>query len=164
MFKVIFLDFDGVLNNNNTLMKRNLEWNFTEQRLSLEWWADGLNRSFVRLINEIIDRTMARVVVSSSWRIGVDKDWLQTVLKEAGFTSSVFGKTPYLSGAYRHKEIMAWIENHGKVDRFVILDDDWNASIEGHFLKTKSDVGLTVRHVEKAVAILGECNEQKRSG
>ena len=153
--KVVFLDFDGVINNADTLRSEEQEANFEAPHLSMEWWAAGLDKGMVALVNDLLDRTGAKVVVSSSWRMGATTCWLQAVLEEVGFTGEVIGTTPRFTGVDRSEEIAAWVQGHsGQVEQFVILDDDWDANIPGHFIRTSFKVGLTPRHIDKAVAIL----------
>lgn len=146
------MDFDGVLNSVK----------YTESiaddeypKLSVEWWAKGLDPKPIRLLNEIVDRTGAQVVVSSSWRIGFGPKGLGTILQMRGFTGRVIDRTVYLAGQPRSDEIEEWLNAH-EVESYVILDDDDDAEIDGHFVQTHIMVGLTKEDVEKAVVILGE--------
>jgi len=150
--KVIFLDFDGVINSTSWVPDAD-----DQPHLSIPWYAAGLDPDLVALVNEIIERTGAQVVVSSSWRQGATLEWLQEVLEEVGFLGDVIGATPRISYNQRASEIQAWLAGHGEdVEQFVILDDYADAGIEGHFVQTIPTVGLTPEDVEDAVTILGE--------
>lgn len=59
--KIIFLDIDGVLNNQ-----------VDEERsvIKIDHPDDFISERCVTLLNELIENTGAKVVVSSTWRIG----------------------------------------------------------------------------------------------
>lgn len=147
---VVFLDFDGVLNDEAYLLRSDRD---EEPGLSMWWWAKALDPALVELLNGLLERTGAKVVVSSSWRVGASKEWLQSVLESRGFKGEVIDVTPRSYGCNRSDEIEAWLLTH-EVESFVILDDDERARIEGRFVRTSMKVGLTRRHIEKAEAIL----------
>ncbi len=137
--KVIFLDIDGVLN-------YQLFWKTMRQADRYKGTpkdapdgAHDICEEKVKLLNGLIERTGAKVVVSSTWRLGNDAEQLQEVLEYRGFTGEVIGTTMYLRFAnndYEYSvprgcEIKAWLEmNKGilgeKITKFkyVILDDD----------------------------------------
>lgn len=152
--KVVFLDFDGVLNSNPFLESR-VQRGVRYEGLSTEWWVDQLDPDAVRLLNELLERTGAKVVVSSSWRVGAGRDWLQMVLERRGFQGDVIGVTEYYGGYDRSYEIADYLNTH-TVSEFVVLDDNDDARVAGHFVLTDSEKGLTARDVETAVRILGE--------
>ena len=155
MRKIIFLDVDGVLNNENWIKDTKTD----------------LIPEKIELLKEIVEKTGAKIVLSSSWRVMKTElpldvgnpmlEYLEKELKKYGLT--IYDKTPVI-GYNRPKEIKAWLEKKGIEDvQFVSLDDDFiKEQYEeygiGHCLiKTLfSDVngGLRQEHVEKAVEIL----------
>jgi hypothetical protein len=149
--KLLFLDFDGVLNSEPFYRVK----------------ASGvlpLDPAAVALLNELVRRARARVVVSSSWRLGrrVTVASLRRTLEEVGFSGRVVGKTPELVGQPRGLEIQAYLNGwKGKaVESFVILDDDADMVHLSHRLvKTTFRTGLTAQHVDRAVAMFerSEC-------
>ena len=70
--KLIFLDFDGVLNNDKT-----------ETRTPDGFI--GLDYENVRHLNEIVKRTQGRIVFSTSWRISYTEKELNRFLILAGY-------------------------------------------------------------------------------
>jgi len=158
--KVVFLDFDGVLNSTAyDKVKARQDPSSELEPLSIEWWAEGLDPVAVERLNGLLKRTGAGVVVSSSWRLDTYKGWLQRVLEMRGFKGKVIGTTWRFVGYSRNYEIKRWLELTRQgcaVNRFVVIDDNVGANIPGHFVHTDFSVGLTDRDVEKAVAILGE--------
>lgn len=153
--KVIFLDIDGVLNSGPYTDAMKQDPNFKPRELSMEWWAEGLDPAAVKLLNSLVERTGAKVVVSSTWRLHTTVGWLQRVLRMRGYEHRVHGMTERFVGRDRSYEIMRWLATT-KAEQFVVLDDKREADIAGHFVKTDSEVGLTEELVEKAVRILGE--------
>jgi len=155
--KIIFLDFDGVLNSTRYHEKRGM-LSFDEKKQEVEWYAQGIDPEAVVLLNEIIERTGAKVVISSAWRCGTKLDFLRKVLELRGFKGEIVGKTPYFLGEPRCHEIREYFVTHIQhiTPDYVILDDDYDAGIQGHFVMTDFRVGLTKKDVDKAVDILGE--------
>lgn len=152
--KIIFLDIDGVLNDNAFWKERHdtLEKKLKENKMShFEFGVSQINPKKVALLNKITQATGAKIVISSSWRNGKD---IKEILKGAGVEAEILGITPngftqfyeadYPKGrSYRGCEIQAWIDKnfdweenyHGEPDgtwkpkrkglkNFVILDDD----------------------------------------
>jgi hypothetical protein len=141
--KILFLDFDGVLN--NTLFNSTAEG----------WELDPRN---IAALNLIIEKSGAKIVVSSSWRYGRDINELQHILDEAGCRGYVIDVTPRLMyGAVRGDEIQAWLDcQTEKPTHFVILDDDANmAQLDKHAVRTLMLRGLGLEHVEPALKLLG---------
>jgi hypothetical protein len=104
--RVVFLDIDGVL----APIRR--------------WDRYGdLDPACIQVLNEIVTRGGADVVVSSTWRYGKSIAELQTMLDAQGFTGRVLDTTPTgAPGADRGEEIAAWLAAHA-VRGYVIIDD-----------------------------------------
>lgn len=147
--KVIFLDFDGVLN---------CEIDFT---IEVE---EDISKRCIGLLNNIIKETKAEVVVSSVWRNGKTIEELQTLLEKYGFEGKVIGTTPHLGhGSLRGNEIRQWIETnipYKEQDNFkyVILDDDSDMLLwqKDNFLCTDGYCGITPKIVYQAIRILNK--------
>jgi hypothetical protein len=151
--KVIFLDFDGVLNCSRHLANEDLDaWGTAAHEDS------KLNRVAIERLNRIVDATGAFVVVSSMWRINRMRVELQEILGRNGFTGTVLDKTPNLKEP-RGLEVKAWLYNTRRdVKAFVILDDkdDFKHFGRNHLVQTSFDGGgLLDEHIEPAVKILG---------
>lgn len=149
MNPVVFLDIDGVV-----VTKRSL--------------LDGpktADPSCVARLNSLISETNADVVVSSSWRMAHTIEFIRETLCAAGFSfpERIIDRTEHLTyrvengtvtaRAERHDEIRAWLSVNPR-DSFVILDDDWDAEITGHFVRTCSEQGLEELHLNHARRIL----------
>ncbi len=163
---IVFLDFDGVLNG--------LE---TREPPSPIHPLLYLCPPLVERVNRIVEATGARVVLSTSWRTRAHHpgasathlplEDLCEALRLAGARFTVHDVTPDLAREDtigradltlwrcppRSKEIRAWVEQH-RPEAFVILDDDSNAEIAGHFVHVSERTGLTDEDVEMAIKIL----------
>lgn len=123
--KVIFLDIDGVLNDEG-------------ERLS-----DGeiISEEYVRNLNKIVCKTGAEIVLTSSWRYGIAQNAKSGFLEMNESLSALYelfdkyylkiaGMTPmiYNGSNGRPLEIRTWLARRPEVSGFVILDDDrfWN--------------------------------------
>ena len=159
--KIIFLDFDGVMNNEvwfRDRVERKKIYNHDEHE------RDAIDPRCVDFLNKIIEDTGAKIVVSSTWRMGRSKEQLQTILENKGFKGEIIGKTPFLrgEGCLRGNEIRQWQQDNaeliGKEDaeRYVILDDDsdmlwWQRN---NMIIVDPYCGITPRTIYKATNIL----------
>lgn len=157
MIRVVFLDFDGVLNSRRS--RKELGWN-------------KLDPGAVELVNHICEVAGAEVVVSSTWRLKERPDerpWarITRILAENGLRARVRGMTPDLSkrmtvnaGEFyeavpRGREIEAYLQCDPDVERFVILDDnDDMEHLKPWLIQTDDTIGIMPTHVERAVAML----------
>lgn len=161
MKKILFLDFDGVLNN--------VEWYGSAARKeqpALEW-VDGKPRrnsardfdpanlaalgALMRAVPDLL------IVVSSTWRFGRTIEELRDLLHPEVPRGRVIGKTPRLASRLRYEEIRAWLAEYAPGALFVAFDDDTADMIQldENFIHVPSSVGLTPEHVEKALAHFG---------
>lgn len=114
---VLFLDFDGVLNNERvfTACKDSDEIN-----LQLDPYC-------VKLLAEAIEKCNLQVVVSSSWRkLGLDYIIKQLALANFPDFHKFFHKdweTPR-SLHTRGMEVREWVDSHPETSQYLILDDD----------------------------------------
>jgi hypothetical protein len=106
----------------------------------------------MQVLNEIVARSGAQVVVSSSLRFGKSVAELQQLLEDHGFTGQVVDKTPTNGiGCIRGEEIAAWLAQH-PVDAFVILDDHRDmGELLGLLVQTDTAVGLQFSDVDRAL-------------
>lgn len=106
--KVLFLDIDGVLNNNHTL-----------ERFE---GALGIDPAMVKSLKFILYQTKAKVVLSSTWRLYPSaKAEVERVLAPY----EVIDVTPDNNGlTSRGTEIQQWLDAHPEVERYAILDDN----------------------------------------
>lgn len=123
---LIFLDFDGVLNFTKDEPKEEF---FLERRFHI----DNENLNNLKVLTEKLN---ASIIISSTWR--KDKAFIETrtdakeiieKFKELFLTyhwndAPIIGITPNLSG-FRGQEVAVFLDEfNGKVDNYIILDDD----------------------------------------
>lgn len=145
--KVIFLDIDGVLNNEKTTRTTRLYCRFVGVR-------------HIKNLKRIVDSTGAKVVLSSDWRYDRDDPYcnsdyleLRDELRKHGI--SFYGFTPVLLSAHRGAEIDQWLKEHEEVENFVILDD--RPDIEpnkDHWVQTTMSRGLCAEETKAAIEML----------
>lgn len=145
--KVLFLDFDGVL---NVFPKPNKNGEFHKEAcINLEY-----------LLNKIPD---LKVVVSSSWRtygLQAVKDVLKSngidprrVLDITGHEQNE--DAPDHVGNYRGYQVQCWLDRHPEVKHFAIVDDENDfQDLPGKLVKTNKYNGLTQANVEQLIQLL----------
>lgn len=146
---IIFLDIDGVLNNEIFLLKSG--------------GVEAFDPDNVKILNKLIKETNASVVISSTWRIGHSLHWLQTMLEKVGFEypERIIGATISNSKGQRGDEIDMWLRQL-HIDAFVILDDDDDMSVvQDKLVQTSFNTGLLEEHIEMVKKIIDEQLSEK---
>lgn len=182
---IIFLDVDGVLNGYN--FWNMLGWNLSCLLRISKWYKTHTRSPFdvhsekVKRLAEIVHKTDARVVMSSSWRhmfwyvpyeeMNDRTQHLVQALKENNI--KVIDITPKAKDFKRETEIKMWLANNkDKVKNFVILDDeryDLESFVGTHLVQTSStkkgqmimgfwyeNTGLKRKHIKKAIKVLNQ--------
>jgi hypothetical protein len=142
--KIIFLDFDGVLNHELWYKKRFETINKDDVSTNYPYYEFDLEA--VNNLNKIIKETDAKVVVSSTWRIGKTVKQLQDMLNLVGFKGEVIDTSPsfYARGIDNEEnkinytiprgcEIDWWLENKGKFQRI-----NWSMERQEEYLEKSS--------------------------
>jgi len=139
--KLIFLDIDGVMNHRDYMVRSRLH--------HLQEFCPIA----VRNLREIIKRTGAMVVISSTWRKFKDID---KVMFCYDLDQYVVGKTPILEDEIRGKEIQQYIDNSDfEVEQFIIIDDDADmGALLPRLIQCKGYSGLTDERREEAIEML----------
>ncbi|MBB3997261.1 HAD domain-containing protein [Aureimonas pseudogalii] len=167
MSAVLFLDVDGVLNN---------EAVFRDRRFG----PFPIDHQCVERVHTVVRETGCEIVLSSSWR-GMEKlesklvgDGVFSVYRdipgrqfgEFAFVRHQDGQTKRLEGR-RGPEIAEWLSRHPEVDRYAILDDESDMLPEQmpHFVKTEFQGGIMDEHVPLlAAALARSLSEDKADG
>jgi hypothetical protein len=173
MRKIIFLDIDGVLATPKSIEGVGGLWCLEDEKQAI--------------LKEIIDKTDAEIVLSSSWRKW-DLETTKEFMKEEGFWffDKIIGITirayQYLDRTKkihlsipRGVEIQQWIDTNihsnngkdwnrkkrGEDYQYVILDDDTDMlyTQRNNFINTEPDKGLTIEDSIKAIEILNRKNQ-----
>lgn len=127
--RILFLDFDGVLNSTSWYERRHAErvkagaLPDLGQPYNERDDLDAENLDALHLILQTIPDLA--VVVSSSWRRGRTLQQLRELLKTHVHPSRVVGVTPVAEGGIRHLEIRRWLQDNAQhAGAFAALDDD----------------------------------------
>jgi hypothetical protein len=150
--RVIFLDFDGVLNTTAD-----------EPDVSGELWTEAwLDEALVARLARLVEATEATVVLSTSWRQRRSREELAAMLGLRGYAGGVHDVTPRLprpaegERLVRASEITAWLATHPDVRSFVILDDHTEfGDLSAQHVAIDPAVGLTDADVRRALTLLG---------
>ena len=162
----IFLDIDGVMNNRIDWMQKvdNKSEKFSGHRMFCdEAWE---------MLSEVVQKTGAKVVLSSSWRIGfyeredgiiLNKNnphaemlmnyFYQYNIPLAGLTTKVYD--------LRGIQIQEYVqENFTKDDKWIVLDDEEfdirDLIPKEQFIKTEFETGLQQHHCEQIIRYFNE--------
>lgn len=156
--KVIYLDFDGVINGDETpCITLKTMWGVENTHI-------GLCPDLVDKINQIHDATGASVWVHSSWRDAYSEEQIGELLLNAGLRAPYEGNIPNSNGrrmdslySARGPDIRAHVESHG-IEKYVILDDMGPSFFEfedrSFHVQTDSSSGIKNADVQMAVEIL----------
>ncbi len=89
--KVIFLDFDGVLNSEEFFI---MSHHSADDK---KGWTetDDFDPYAVKLLNQITKATGAKIVISSAWRINRTIEWLKALMYAVGVTGEIIDKTKH---------------------------------------------------------------------
>lgn len=166
--KLVFLDFDGVLNSSEFAAHRFQNNESTQDRMGL----DLFDPNAVECMNRIVDATGAKIVVSSSWRyLGLAK--LQKLWKERGLHGEIVGMTSLhvvdelilengiewlereTYESPRSEEIAHWLKSYDINGNYVILDDlPMPKELQAHFVQVNPKFGLSDLQIKQAITIL----------
>lgn len=155
--KIIFLDVDGVLN--SQIMYENRE--------DIISGKGKISKKCLDILNHIIEKTNAKIVLSSTWRSDEDiKEYFYSI----GLKGEIIGKTPHMNfkGAVRGIEILEWLKdnreiikcNYHEFNSYVILDDDsdmllWQAN---NFYRVDAYCGITPNLAYRVINFLNSFN------
>lgn len=172
--KIIFLDIDGVLNCETDFLPAAVKFDPVHSRLQKgeRWKIISAGKLF--LLNQIIQETGAKIILSSTWRHHVDPAKLTRIFQRYGkiwtHEPSIFvGKTrdwrrPYGScQEFRQREIEEVVEAHD-LENYIILDDCLYIHLpeDERFVHTTEHCGLTILHAYRAMNLLGRKPKYQR--
>lgn len=168
--KVIFLDIDGVLNSLDNMYAMTVLYKKGVGK-SRDEFGHLFDERCVRWLKYIIERTAAKIVISSTWRSsGLTK--MQTMWQARELPGEVISCTPTYVDEYiinlhactnneadRGYEIAQWIHEHEQeLEQYCIIDDD--SDMLGvqlpYFVKTDSQIGLNYKTANIAIATLNQ--------
>lgn len=158
--KAIFLDIDGVLNSYGKDSKSKCE-NYA-----------GVDKNKVKRLAEIVQKTNAILVLTSTWKVGWEKTtnkinkpiasyhvkYLNNHLKKKG-NLIITDKTKERNLACRGMGIKAYLVEHPEIINWVVLDDEIfedfsKYNILPHLIKINPEYGLTKKDADAAITML----------
>lgn len=146
---IIFLDFDGVMDNGKYDLYLN-QYNLPEK----DEFGVLFDPDCMAALKHIIDETNAEIVISSSWKIDMSIEDMQRMWKERNLPSMPIDVTPTIS-RHRGDEIAAWLTLCPDPCRCVIIDDEqreqFNMDQYPHLIYTK---GLTMSIADNVIKLL----------
>jgi hypothetical protein len=144
--RVIFLDIDGVLNNAGDM--------------NAGAWVGAIDHTnwtkpALAALAEIVARTGAKIVISSTWRkIESEPAWWNKEFAACGLPLDCIGITGSAHNGFRGREVRAWLADHTDVETYVVLDDESDFYLDQPRIYVDSWGGLLQHHVQPAVALL----------
>lgn len=173
---VIFLDIDGVV---NTLMIDIKPFNTQKGQISRDGFYYKLNmpndeevsnRQAVMWLNKLCKETNAKIVITSTWRLGNNGlDKTKKALYNSGLLKEIkiIGETPrkYNYNNIRGYEIDEYLKCHPEIDNYVIIDDDLDMLPEqmSNFVVTDTNIGITYNTYIRALEILNAGSTQNNN-
>lgn len=171
MLKVMFLDFDGVLNTDSYQVFLR-----THGKPGWDDYGQLFDPEAVANLKLILDTVPdVRIVVESSWKAqGLDE--LRLMWKERNLPGEIYDVTPDIfsedlltidlsnpdniskvEGLGKGREISAWLKKNGWQDcRYVILDDaaSFSGELASHHILIGHDLGITREDAMKVITYL----------
>ena len=148
--KVIFLDYDGVLNDITYLVQ-------FHKNPGIHSGKDSLDPNKILLLKNLCSTTGAKVVLTSAWR-----DDLETrKYLKSRWAIPIIGTTPHKHD-HRGLEIHQWIIDKKFTGEYIIIDDecsDLNTTQRNRLILTREPtsgfpvLGLQPKHIEWAQAM-----------
>ena len=170
MDKVIFLDFDGVLNTEyyqNYLCCQGLAYQ--------DEYGAIFDPEATKQLKRIVDATNAMIVIESSWKyLGLEAmqemwtvrqlpgkmiDITPSSLSDQWLLSANLDDIDPAMGHYKGVEIASWLADYAGPDaRYVIIDDEYVILDSQHpnFILTNPYDGITEELADKAISILND--------
>jgi len=158
--KIIFLDIDGVLNNDKFLkrLRHSTHIDYTTDKVS--YGSAMIDKYAVKRLQQIVSATDAKIVISSSWReifsIHEIIEMLDGKLRNLGIEPALdFAGTTQINSTTRRNQIGSWLNDADGVEAFIILEDcEKMYELEKNTIRTSAKTGLTDLDVERAIKLL----------
>ena len=170
--KFVFLDVDGVLNNELYYHERVESGQPKEE----DYPKSEFDPRCIKMLNHLQEKTGCKYVISSSWRQGKTIDELRELFSSVGLKGEIIDKTPKMwfekaqgesyQSVPRGCEIHSWLQNHkeilgdsiGNFKSYVILDDDSDMLFwqRNNYIQVDAYCGLTPTIIARAIRILNK--------
>lgn len=148
----IFLDIDGVLNSEKSIVFLHKILGRNQYLKLLRACGNTpLDYRACQLVDSLATKTNAKIIISSTWRVSQeDVDFAQEQ-----FINRFYGKTKVLH-TIRGLEIDDFLKEHQEISNYVIIDDDSDMLEEqfAHLVLVDRAKGFTVKDYKKCKEIL----------
>ena len=157
MKRIVFLDFDGVMDTGHHCNRLNYQGLPENDKYGVLFDPDC-----VKNLERIIEETGAEIVVTSSWKDWMSYEQFLQMWKDRNLPGFVTDTTPSCSN-HRGDEISSWLSLFSKIEngaecRYVIIDDmgeaDFNKDQVSHLVSVDSFYGLNEKACLQAISIL----------
>ena len=167
MKRILFLDFDGVLNTYNYTKRL-----VAEGKPYRDEYGDLFDPEAVHSLKTIIDSVPdAKIVITSTWKDTIGADKVRQLWKDRDMPGKIYGMTkPFIPDfismdsdfelaitAGKGHEVRQWLVEHAKGKcRYVILDDMsyFLPEQESHQVKVDPFLGITEADAVKTIGLL----------
>jgi len=184
--KVIFLDHDGVICLSTEWggrYKKQEKWggrklSMTPREMPLEYRFDNFNQKAVKVLNEILEKTGAEIVVSSDWKRWANVEEMGEYYESKGIIKKPIALTPDLGQCTWYNgmtwiwspqwdlemtrviEIKQYLHDHPEITHWVSIDDlnmgkngeDWkNWGLDNFVLTPSSTEGIKQSGVKEKI-------------
>ena len=184
--KVIFLDHDGVICLSTEWggrYKKQEKWggrklSMTPREMPLEYRFDNFNQKAVKVLNEILEKTGAEIVVSSDWKRWANVEEMGEYYESKGIIKKPIALTPNLGQCTWYNgmtwiwspqwdlemtrviEIKQYLHDHPEITHWVSIDDlnmgkngeDWkNWGLDNFVLTPSSMEGIKQSGVKEKI-------------
>jgi hypothetical protein len=153
---IIFLGIDGVLNSTIWSEWRPLRGFIPPGTAQEAFDQERIDPHCVEYLRRIVDRTGAKLVLTSTWRHRMNvSEFVRLFALYGGNDAPVIGCTPRITGLIRGRgyEVEAWLGNNEYAAPYVCVDDD-DFRAGQPLVQTKPELGLTRLDSERCIEIL----------
>lgn len=151
--RVLFLDIDGVLNGDLFLEEDFPKPHYEGVEEWVLWWLQAINPASVSVLNDIVEVTNTKVVLSSTRRNWASLEDISRIMKTAGFKGEIIDRTPTRRWEARGVEIKAWLDEN-QPEFFIILDDDDDMEGLEPFLQVDKKSGLVPSDIDRVKKLI----------
>lgn len=122
--KVIFLDIDGVLNSNDWYVKTRGVGGYN---------GGDIDPECIELINDLIDATGAKIIMSSSWRSDYENS-CEYLYDNGLYCDAIIGKTPHFCYTCQNDDIRSTLCRDEEYTSLEDVPEDTLMDVVYHYL------------------------------
>ena len=137
---ILYLDFDGVLNNDQFLRHQRNHLKLSEHAL-----FDPQNVRCLENLCKLLP--VSQIIITSTWRSQRSIHELRQLMVNEGVTCADLVMDKTNDGDTREEEILSHVQQHG-FEHWIALDDMVLADLPGnHFYRVRPSTGLTMQDI-----------------